>query len=129
VDRRAVRDSSEEQNRRHPGPRFTPNGAAEQDEAAVTFLARGTWPACHGSVARSKAMSTKPASAQEIIGAFDVPDISGRDALAKRPVFGINYYVMQHRLKFQFMQRETFNVLGISDERSHSTFVQAQFIY
>jgi hypothetical protein len=35
----------------------------------------------------------------------------------------------QHRLKFQFMQRETFNVLGISDERSQSTSVHAQFSY
>jgi hypothetical protein len=65
----------------------------------------------------------------EVVGAFDLLDISARDAFAKRPAFGLNYYVMQHRLKFQVMHRETFNVLGVSGERSHSTFVQAQFIY
>jgi hypothetical protein len=65
----------------------------------------------------------------EVVGAFDLLDISARDAFAKRPAFGLNYYVMQHRLKFQVMHRETFNVLGVSGERSHATFVQAQFIY
>ena len=104
---RALRDPSEEQNRRHTGPLHlnsiqgsrrlrqvddairpvpaatftepevghrarlvtvvgTPNGAAEQDEAAVISPARSTWPACHGSVARSNATSTRPASPQDI---------------------------------------------------------------
>ena len=51
------------------------------------------------------------------------------DSLSWRAAFGLNYYVLQHRLKFQFMQREVFNTLGVSHLRTHETFLQAQLVF
>jgi hypothetical protein len=53
----------------------------------------------------------------EILGGFDTIDIAARPALAYRPSFGANWYVNQHRLKFQFTHREAFNVLGVRGVR------------
>ena len=65
----------------------------------------------------------------EVLGAFDTLDVASRSSTALRPAFGVNWYVYQHRLKFQFMHRETFNVLGVRDARAHNTTAQAQLAF
>jgi hypothetical protein len=65
----------------------------------------------------------------EILGGFDTVDIEARPSLAYRPAFGVSWYVYQHRLKFQFSHRESFNVLGATDARGRSTTVQAQVAF
>ena len=65
----------------------------------------------------------------EILGGFDTIDIAARPALAYRPSFGANWYVNQHRLKFQFTHREAFNVLGVRGVRGRTTTLQAQLYF
>jgi hypothetical protein len=65
----------------------------------------------------------------ELLGSFDTLDIAARPSLAYRPALGVNWYVNQHRLKFQFMHREAFNVLGASGVRGHTTTVQTQLYF
>ena len=50
-------------------------------------------------------------------------------ALAYRPSFGANWYVNQHRLKFQFTHREAFNVLGVRGVRGRTTTLQAHLYF
>jgi hypothetical protein len=42
---------------------------------------------------------------------------------------GMNWYVNGHRLKFSLMHRQSFNERGVRNERSHTTYLQAQFSY
>jgi len=65
----------------------------------------------------------------EVLGGFDTADVAARPSTVRRPAFGANWYVNQHRLKFQVMQRETFNALGTRGARIHATIVQAQMIF
>jgi len=65
----------------------------------------------------------------ELLAAFDTLDIAARPSLAYRPAFGANWYINQHRLKFQFMHRETFNLLGASGVRGHTTTLQTQLVF
>jgi phosphate-selective porin OprO and OprP len=65
----------------------------------------------------------------ELLGGFDTIDVASRAAVTTRPAFGANWYVNQHRLKFQFMQRETFNLLGVRGARSHATVIQTQLAF
>jgi hypothetical protein len=65
----------------------------------------------------------------ELLGSFDTLDIAARSSIAYRPAFGANWYVNQHRLKFQFMHREAFNVLGARGVRGHTTTVQTQLYF
>jgi phosphate-selective porin OprO and OprP len=65
----------------------------------------------------------------EVLGGFDTVDVAARPSATQRPAFGANWYVNQHRLKFQFMQRETFNALGVRGARIHATVVQTQMIF
>jgi hypothetical protein len=65
----------------------------------------------------------------ELLGGFDTLDIAARPALAYRPSVGANWYVNQHRLKFQFVHRETFNALGQRGVRAHRTTLQTQLVF
>jgi hypothetical protein len=65
----------------------------------------------------------------ELLGGVDTLAADGRDAIAWRPAFGLNWYVRRHRLKFQFMHREAFRALGVRGARTHSTLLQAQFAF
>jgi hypothetical protein len=61
----------------------------------------------------------------EIVGAIDVLDARTFDATWRRAAAGANYYVKRHDLKFALMHRESFNIGGVRDARSHATYVQA----
>jgi hypothetical protein len=65
----------------------------------------------------------------EFLGGLDTLAIAARPSTAWRPSFGANWYVNQHRLKFQFMHREAFNVLGHTDVRGRTSVVQAQLYF
>jgi phosphate-selective porin OprO/OprP len=65
----------------------------------------------------------------EVLGSFDTLDIAARPSLAYRPAFGANWYLNQHRLKFQFMHRETFDALGARGVRGHATTPQTQLAF
>ena len=65
----------------------------------------------------------------ELLGGFDTVDIAARPSVARRPSFGANWYVNQHRLKFQFMHREGFNVLGATGVRGRTSVVQTQLYF
>ena len=65
----------------------------------------------------------------EVAGAVDSLAVDAYESVIWRAAVGLNWYVYRHRLKFQFMQRETFNDLGVRDARAHATFVQAQIMF
>ncbi len=65
----------------------------------------------------------------EVLGGFATLAIRDREAVAYQPAFGAAWYVAQHKLKFQAMHREGFNIMGIEGERGRTTFFQAQFVF
>jgi hypothetical protein len=70
-----------------------------------------------------------PGGHVELLGGFDVIAITAQPSTMYRPAFGANWYINQHRLKFQFSHRETFNALGASGVRLHATTLQAQLVF
>jgi hypothetical protein len=65
----------------------------------------------------------------ELLGGIDTVKIAAREAVAYRPTLGATWYVRQHRLKFQFTHRETFNALGARGVRTRATILQAQIAF
>jgi hypothetical protein len=65
----------------------------------------------------------------ELLAGADAMSIDARTALAYRVSVGTNWYMNGHRLKFGFMHRQSFNVLGVRDVCGHSTHVQAQVAF
>ena len=65
----------------------------------------------------------------ELLGGLESLDAEAYQSVTWRPVVGVNWYVYRHRLKFQFMQRETINERGVSGARAHATFAQAQIMF
>ena len=65
----------------------------------------------------------------EALGAIDALDANAYDGLTWRPAFGLNWYIRRHRLKFQFMHRETLNASGVRGLRTRATFLQAQVAF
>jgi hypothetical protein len=65
----------------------------------------------------------------ELLGGVESLDVDAYDSVSWRPAAGVNWYVYRHRLKFQFMQRETLNELGVRGVHGHATYVQAQIMF
>ena len=65
----------------------------------------------------------------ELLGGVESLDVDAYDSVSWRPAAGVNWYVYRHRLKFQFMQRETLNELGVRGAHGHATYVQAQIMF
>ena len=65
----------------------------------------------------------------ELLGAFETLDVEAYESVTWRPAAGVNWYVYRHRLKFQFMQRETLNDFGVRGQRGHATYLQAQIAF
>jgi hypothetical protein len=65
----------------------------------------------------------------EIIAAFDTLATDARDAVTYRPSVGAAWYLDGHRLKLSAQHRETKNLLGIRDARTHATYAQMQFAF
>jgi hypothetical protein len=61
----------------------------------------------------------------EALGAIDRLDADAYEAVIWRPTLGLNWYFLRHRLKFQFMHRETFNPLGERGRHARETLLQA----
>lgn len=65
----------------------------------------------------------------EVLGVVDSLAVEASESLTWRAAAGLNWYVYRHRLKFQFMQRGTFNDVGIHGARAHATYLQAQIMF
>jgi hypothetical protein len=65
----------------------------------------------------------------ELLGGVETLDVEAYESVTWRPVAGVNWYVYRHKLKFQFMQRETLNDLGVRGQRGHATYLQAQIAF
>jgi hypothetical protein len=69
-----------------------------------------------------------PRRLEALVG-FDAASSAAFDATWHRASAGMNWYVNGHRLKFSLMHRESFNDRGTRNERSRTTYLQAQFSF
>ena len=65
----------------------------------------------------------------EVLGTVDSLAVDAFESVIWRAAAGVNWYVYRHRLKFQFMQRETFNDLDVRGARASATYLQAQIMF